>query len=90
MCGIHLNNNNIVGSSYFQQVLNIFYITEKDVITINRSTKAEAKFIKDDDIVDYEKYLRPHYSVSIPKPNEPTSEDGSIELKKYKDHLVAR
>ena len=36
MIAIHLNNNNIVYSNFFEEALNIFGINKQDVIALNR------------------------------------------------------
>ena len=92
LSGIHLNNNNIIHSNYFTQVLDIFYLKSSDVV-INHppykfNSKSNQSHNSHQQNIDYEKYLRPYYSVSAPQ-NSNNDEDnkGSL-LKKHKDHIV--
>ena len=69
MCGIHLNNNNITNLDYFRKVLDLFYITNEDLIACNRSNGvcAKSELIHPDDVIDYDEHLRPYFCMMKPE-----------------------
>ena len=47
MCGIHLNNNSICNSDYFLEVLNLFHITNDDLIEMCSTNERQRRSVLD-------------------------------------------
>ncbi len=51
----------------------MFHVTEADLIALDRSKKVDAKadkFIKEEEIFDWQEHLKAYYSMSLPKSHQ--------------------